>query len=277
MAETPAYDPITFHTFERAGWERTAADYHRHFQNLTTLFIPALLEAADLGPQMRVLDIATGPGYVAAAAAERGAKVVGVDFSSSMVAQARQQFPAITFQQGDAEALPFPDSSFDAVLISFGLLHFARPEQALAEARRVLRPGGRVAFSVWARPEEAVGFGIILRAIEAYGKLDVPLPPGPPFFRFSDPAETRRVLLATGFAAPATVRVSCQWVIADGDTLLETFLRGSVRTGALLQAQTPAALAAIRGAVRAATHAYAHSGSIHLPIAAIVASAARPK
>ena len=119
-----------------------------------------------------------------------------------MLAEARRHHPAIDFQAGDAEALPFPDASFDAVVMSFGLLHLGRPDQALAEAHRVLRPGGRIGFTVWARPEEAVAFGIVLRAIERHGRLDVPLPPGPPFFRFSDPEESRRVLLGLGFRAP---------------------------------------------------------------------------
>src|SRR5262249_56363460 len=108
-----------------------------------------------------VLDVATGPGYVAAAAVRRGASVVAVDFSEAMLAEARRHHPAIDFRSGDAEALPFPDASFDAVVMSFGLLHLARPDQALAEAHRVLRPRGRLAFTVWDRPEQAAPFGLV--------------------------------------------------------------------------------------------------------------------
>ena len=115
---------------------------------------------------------------MAAAAAQRGASVVAVDFSEAMLAEARRHHPAIDFRTGDAEALPFPEASFDAVVMSFGLLHLARPDQALAEAHRVLRPGGRLAFTVWDRPEEAVAFGIVLGAVQRHGRMDVPLAAG---------------------------------------------------------------------------------------------------
>jgi len=66
----------------------------------------------------------------------------------------------------------------------------------------VLHPGGRIAFTVWATPDKAVGFAMVLMAIEEHGATDVSLPPGPPFFRFSDREESRRVLLDAGFVQP---------------------------------------------------------------------------
>ena len=222
-----------------------------------------------------MLDVATGPGYVAAAAAQRGAAVVGVDFSAAMLAEARRHHPGIDFQAGNAEALSFPDASFDAVVMSFGLLHLARPDQALAEAHRVLRPGGRVGFTVWARPEEAVAFGIVLRAIERHGRLDVALPPGPPFFRFSDPEESRRVLLGLGFRAPEVATVPQVWRLGSLDALFDVMRDGTVRTAGLLRAQTPEAQDAIRAEMRTAVRAYQRGGGVELPMPAILASAAK--
>ena len=85
-------DPVAFHDFEQAGWQKAAEHYPGSFGTLTIHATEPLLDAAGVGPsraRMRVLDVATGPGYVAAAAAGRGADVVGVDFSPLMIAEAR--------------------------------------------------------------------------------------------------------------------------------------------------------------------------------------------
>ena len=269
-------DSNAFYEFERAGWERVAGDYHRYFAALTTRFIDPLLNAGGVRAGSRVLDVATGPGYAAAAAARRGAEVEGIDFAEAAVAVARQRHPAITFQTGSAEKLPFPDALFDAVVMNFGLLHVSQPELALAEAYRVLRSGGRVAFTVWGDPNTCLGFKIILNAIAAHGAMDVPLPEGPPFFRFSDTAESEHVMTEAGFKGPTVEEIHVDWEMQDADVLFETFLYGAVRTGALLQAQTPEALAAIRQAVRDDVMPYSEEGRILLPMAAVLSTAERP-
>jgi ubiquinone/menaquinone biosynthesis C-methylase UbiE len=271
----PAVDPRAFHAFERAGWESIPLAYQNAFGTLTTQAIEPLLDAARVGPGVRVLDVATGPGYVAAAAAGRGASVVGVDFSAAMLAEARRHAPAIDFREGDAEALSFPDGSFDAVLMNFGLLHLGRPDQALAEAHRVLRGGGRLGFTVWAKPDQAVGFGIVLAAIQRHGRLDVPLPPGPPFFRFSDPTESRRVLGELGFETPQVVTIPQVWRLASPDALFLVMRDGTVRTAGLLRAQTPTAQEAIRADVREAVRPYRRAGAVELPMPAVLTSAAK--
>lgn len=117
---------MNFREFEHVGWEQLPRHYHEGFARLTTQVIPALLDAAGVGRGTRLLDVATGPGYVATAAAQRGAAVLGVDFASAMVAEARRRCPGLQFEEGDAEALAFRDASFDAVTINFGVLHLAR-------------------------------------------------------------------------------------------------------------------------------------------------------
>jgi ubiquinone/menaquinone biosynthesis C-methylase UbiE len=268
-------DASAFHTFERAGWESIPRAYQDAFGSLTTQAVGPLLDAARVGPGVRVLDVATGPGYVAGAAAQRGASVVGVDFSAAMLAEARRHHPGIEFHEGDAGALLFPDASFDAVVMSFGLLHLAQPDRALGEAHRVLRPGGRIAFTVWARPEETVPFGIVLRAIERHGRLDVPLPPGPPFFRFSNPAESRRALEAAGFRGPEVVTLPQVWRLGSPDALFEVMRDGTVRTAGLLRAQTPEAQDAIRAAIREAVRPYQRASAVELPMPAVLASAVK--
>jgi SAM-dependent methyltransferase len=265
-------DPAAFHAFERVGWESVPRPYHDAWGTLTTQTVGPLLDAVRAGPGTRILDVATGPGYVAAAAARRDASVVAVDFSESMLVEARRHHPAIDFRTGDAEALAFPDGSFDAVVMSFGLLHLARPDEALAEAHRVLRPGGRLGFTVWAKPEEAVAFGIVLGAVQRHGRMDVPLPPGPPFFRFSDPEESRRVLLGLRFRTPEVVVVPQVWRLGSVDALFEIMRDGTVRTAGLLRAQTSKALEAIRADIREAVRRYQRGDGVELPMPAILTS-----
>src|SRR5512142_985250 len=119
-----------FRAFELAGWSdpSTADTYLDSFGLVTAQAIPALLQAADVRPGWIVLDVATGPGYVANAALARGAIVTGIDFSPAMVAIARRKSTGIKFEEGDAQALPFADDSFDAVITAYGLLHFSDPD-----------------------------------------------------------------------------------------------------------------------------------------------------
>jgi SAM-dependent methyltransferase len=261
-----------FHEFEQEGWERAADHYGDAFGSLTSQTIPALLRAAGVGAGTRLLDVASGPGYVAAAAAGEGASVVGVDFSAEMVALAARRYPALEFLDGDAEALPFPDGAFDAVAINFGVLHLERPDTALAEARRVLTPGGRCAFTVWAAPDISAGFGIVLKAIEAHGRMDVPLPSGPPFFRFSDAAESTRSMQAAGFSDVRVETVPLLWKLPSGEALCDAFLQGAVRTAALLRAQSPSAMANIRQAIREAAESYRNTDVVELPMAAVLSA-----
>lgn len=270
-------DPDAFRDFEHAGWTSNVSEYEAAFARITSQAIGPLLDAVHLRRGSGLLDVATGPGYVAAAAAERGARAVGIDFSASMVARARAVYPAVEFHEGDAEAIAFPDGAFDAVVMNFGMLHLARPERAMAEAARVLKPGGSFAFTVWAKPEDAVGFGIILKAIQSHGNLGVQLPQGPSFFRFSDPAECDRTLREAGFGNVRVVSVPQVWRFNAPDELFNAIYNGGVRIRAILRAQSSEALEAIRTAASEAAKSFTHQGVIDLPMPAILASAVKPE
>ena len=148
-------DADAFKTFEAAGWEQHADGYEDFFAPISTRLVDPLLDDASVGSGTRVLDVASGPGFVAARAAERGALVVGVDIAEAMVALARRLHPQLDFRRGDAEALPFADESFDAVVANLLMLHLGRPERACTDFVRVLVPGGRLALTVWDSPDRA--------------------------------------------------------------------------------------------------------------------------
>lgn len=105
------------------------------------------------GVQGNVLDVACGTGDMAVSLVERGCTVTGVDISEEMLAIARQKAPMVTFMIADAEHLPFPDASFDAVTCAFGVRNFVHLEQGLNEMLRVLKPGGQLVILELATPD----------------------------------------------------------------------------------------------------------------------------
>jgi ubiquinone/menaquinone biosynthesis C-methylase UbiE len=266
-----------FRVFEHTGWEAIPEQYHHAFGRLTSQTIGSLLDAVRVKSGTKFLDIATGPGYVAAAAAKRGATVLGIDFSARMIEQARQLHPGIDFREGDAERLPLGNGLFDSAVSNFGILHFAQPELALREAGRVIRAGGYFAFTAWARPEDAIGFDIVLRAVEAYGEPRIELPEGPSFFRFSNPAECVSQLIGAGFDNPTVVKVPQIWRLPDEESLFDVMRNSTVRTAGLLQSQKPLVLQKIRAAISAEAEQYRIGDVIELPMPALIAAGTKAK
>ena len=122
--------------YDRMNSVMTAGMHHRWRERAVDL--------AQVGPGSRALDVATGTGDLALELARRGAEVTGMDFAPAMLEIAREKAPGLTFEEGDALALRYPDGSFDAVTVGFGARNFADLDRGLGEMTRVTRPGGRV-------------------------------------------------------------------------------------------------------------------------------------
>ena len=222
------YDSDAFDAFEEAGWTtKDASAYHGLLGRVTPQVAEPLLDAVGAGRGTRLLDVATGPGYVAAKAAERGAEPIGIDFSDTMLAYARAHVAGVEFVQGDATALPFEDESFDAVVAAFVLLHLGTPERAVEHAARVLRSGGRAAFSVWDEPSRGRWIGVFFEAFVAAGaQPPADVPAGPNFFRFADDATFASLLEGAGLSDVTVDSVEFGLDLADGDDSGTDFLRG---------------------------------------------------
>ena len=258
----------TFKEFEHQRWQSAVDQYDASFGKLTEQTVPRMLDVLAVKPGTRFLDVACGPGFLTSEAARLGAQVLGVDFSAAMIDRARQNHPGLAFQIGDAEMLEdLASGSFDAAGMNFGILHLSNPEQAVRELHRVLGPGGRAAFTVWRKPDEAVGFAIVLRAIEQHGNPNLLLPEGPPFFFYSEPRQSERLLTACGFSHRIET-LKLTWKLSGPDELFEAFYHGTARTGGLLRRQSPDDLARIRAAVRQAAQAYVHDGVVVIPMPA---------
>lgn len=234
--------------------------------------IPSILNAVDIQKGMRLLDVACGPGYLAAAAHERGALVTGIDFSSSMVSRAKELHSEIHFEEGDAEDLKnYQEDCFDAVSMNFGMIHLGQPEKAMQAAFRVLKSGGKFAFSVWCHPREAVGFSFVLQAVEKFGNLHVELPSAPPLFFYSEQENCKAALLRCGFSHPQVQVVHQTWELHSPDELFQAFLKGTARTAGLLKLQSTQQLTAIRQAIQNAVAEYCKE-KLMLPMPALVVS-----
>ncbi len=254
--------PMTsIRAFEYAGWKSAAASYDG-FAAITALFVDPLLQAACVKPGTRVLDLACGTGVAAAAAARLGARVTGTDFSPEMLAQARRRHPTLAFETADAEALPFADASFDAVIANFGIHHVERPERAIAEARRVLARDGTFAFTFWAAAQDNTAWRLIRDAIAAHGCAEVPMPAGND--AHATPENFSRLVLEAGFAPPRLELLERSWELPREADLVAVFETGTVRMATLLRGQGDA-LADIRRHVAEAAQAYRRGDILALP------------
>jgi len=134
-------------------------------ENLTGMTAPNLVRFANIRSGHHVLDVACGTGVVALTAARVGATVRGIDLTPELVQHAKENAALMraeaSFEEGDVEALPFPDASFDVVVSQFGHMFAPRPAVALGEMLRVLKPGGTIAFATWP-PELFVGRWFVL-------------------------------------------------------------------------------------------------------------------
>lgn len=214
---------------QRYGWDRAADAYEPLWRHQLAPAHRALLDAAALRPGDAVLDVACGSGLVSLPAARRiGAhgRLLGIDLSGRMVDAAAQRAreahcPNADFARMDAERLELGDASFDVVLCALGLMYLPDPARALAEMRRVLRPGGRVALAVWGE-RSACAWAPVFPIVDAEVASEV----CPLFFRLGQRDSVARELARAGFGAIETERLVTTLDHADADAACDAALVG---------------------------------------------------
>jgi len=151
-AAAPTTDLTALKARLKATWMDGDYDYFSRFMESSAV---QFLDRLDVAPGTSLLDVACGSGQLALIAARRGARVTGIDIATNSILAARGRASAegldARFDEGDAEDLPYPDSSFDVVASIYGAMFAPRPERVAAELVRVCRPGGRIAMGNWTR------------------------------------------------------------------------------------------------------------------------------
>jgi SAM-dependent methyltransferase len=188
---TPAIQP---HNAKPASvWNSGGAGYEGISRGIADSIEHAVLRL-DPQPGEYVLDLATGTGWTSRLVARRGARVVGVDLGADLIEAARERATAeglgIEYRVGDAEALPFADAEFDAVISTCGIMFASRPEAAASELARVTRPGGRIALTTWLSDSNLFE---MFKVMKAY--MPPPPDPAPPSpFEWGKPERVRELL-----------------------------------------------------------------------------------
>jgi SAM-dependent methyltransferase len=236
----------------------------------------AMLDAAAVGRQTRLLDAGCGAGGASVLAADRGAAVNGLDATEALLAIARKRVRDGDFRAGDLQDLPYADASFDAIIAADVLPYIAQPLGAVRELARVCRPSGRIVAAVWNRPEECAQL-MILRAVRDL--LPACLSEEP--LALSAPGALERLLTEAGLGVLGGGEASCPCAYPDG----ETAWHAQAATGPLQAAQRLVGAGPVRAAVLRALAPYmAASGAVLLvnqfryvtAMAAGCANAARP-
>jgi SAM-dependent methyltransferase len=162
------------------------------------------------------------------------------------------------------------------VVSNFGIHHVPRPQRALAEAFRILRPGGRLAFTTWAAPAENIPWQLLQDAIRQHGDSGAAKTP-PSGGGLGEPSAVLELLREAGFADVAAETVRREWRLAHPGDLIASLRRGTVRTAALIEAQRPAALLAVEAEIARQVAAYRRDSWYFVPVAAILGRGVRPE
>lgn len=279
------FDPSEFREGSMQRWQKAAPGWGTHrelFQSGARPVSGWLVDAIEPQPGHQVLEIAAGPGDTGLLAAELiapGGKLISTDAVQEMVDLARARAAELGidnahFRTMDAEWLDMPTASVDAVIGRWVYMLLADPATALGEARRVLRPGGRIALAAWTAPQDNPWASVAQQELAATGAMAPPGPDEPNMFALHDAQRIRELLEGAGFTDIVVDQLDLVWQYDDLDHWWDTQLDISTGLAAGVAKLTPAARDDLRDAIDARLAEYVNpDGSVDLPGRTHVAAA----
>ncbi|MEV5573527.1 class I SAM-dependent methyltransferase [Spirillospora sp. NPDC052269] len=266
---------MDFDTYERDLWDGRADAYQSGFARMTAWSVGPLLDAADVTSGTRVLDVGTGPGIVSREAVRRGADVIALDADPGMAATARANVPGLDVREAILPDLPLPDASFDAVVGNFVINHVSRPEEAVRQFARVLRPGGKLALTCWEMPPSGA-LSLVAEALEEAGVAVPDDIPTPPFAELGQPGPFGCLLRDAGFADGEAAELRWVHEVDPEDWWTTGALARIGVNGVIVSRQDASTVTKIKIAYDRLAARYATSGGrIALPANALLATGAR--
>jgi SAM-dependent methyltransferase len=231
---------------QRRLWSADPEGWARFSEPHTRPLFEAVLDAVGAGPGVRLLDLGCGTGLLLALARERGAEVVGLDVSPPMLDVAARRLPDAELHVADLQTLPFPDASFDVVTAVNAFQFAADSVAAVADAARVLRPGGRLGIGLFAEPERAqsTAVHVAMSRLSPAARTGDHAP-----YALSEGDNVERAIAAAGLVGVSTGEVTCVWSYERVEDAVRGLMGSGGGTRAVEDAGEEAVARAIRGAV----------------------------
>ena len=234
----------------KAAWGAVAPGWYAQREELWKASRPVsewMVRRLDPQPGDTVLELAAGladTGLMAARLVGESGRVIVTDFTPEMVAAARQRAEELgvhnaEFRVLDAERMDLETDSVDGVLCRWAYMLMIAPQAAFAETRRVLRLGGRLAFSVWAARERNPALSLVGRVLVELGHIPPPDPEAPSAFAMADPGRIRELVVGAGFAEPEIEEVSFRLPFADRDAYWRYLIETSASSSPVLRSLPP--------------------------------------
>jgi SAM-dependent methyltransferase len=262
-------------------WNRVAPAWERHrerTQSAANAVSERMLALLDPEPSWTVLEVAAGPGDTGFLAARVVERLISSDFAGAMVDAARRRAAEIglenvEFRVLDAGRLELEDDSVDGILCRWAYMLVDDPPGALAEARRVLRPGGRLSFAVWGEARRNPWASTLGRILLERGRVEAPEPGAPGMFALAEPERISTIVRGAGFEEPAIEEVPLEYRFEDVDEFLGVQLDLAAQTGALMRSLPPTEFETVRAELARRFEQFRDGDELVVPGVSVVVAA----